>query len=88
MYREQMAAQIINPMENVLARTIRLYLFQSFLHFLHWECMIWPGTGEHFPLSILPRPPCDGGYVTALVTLPCELTDEVYLSIASAGGLI
>ena len=89
-YRKQMAAQIISPMKNVLAGIIRLYCFYFFhiiLHFLHWKRMIWPRTAEDFPLSILPRPSRDGGYVTAPVILPRELANEVYLSITSASGL-
>ncbi len=78
-------------MKNVLARITRiycLYFFHIILYFLHWERMVWPRTIEYLPLSILPRPPCDSGYMTALVILPRKLTNEVYFGIASTRRLI
>ena len=86
-----MAAQIISTMKNVLARIARiscLYFFHILLHFLYRERMVWPRTLEYFPLSILPRPAYDGGYVTTLVILPSKLTNEVYFGIVSASGLV
>lgn len=85
-----MAAQVINPMENVFAKTIRLWfvsLFHIFLCFLYRERMMWPRAVKHFPLSNLSRLPFYSSDMTACVTLSRKLADEVDLCGAPASGL-
>lgn len=86
-----MAAKVINPMENILARPIHIYshyFFHTSLHFLHQECMIWPRAAKHSPLSSLSRPPLYNGYMAVFIAIPCNLIDEVYLGIPLARGLV